>query len=105
MVTPILLYGCEAWGNENIDVIGKLYIRYCKYVLHLKPSTPTCMVLGEVGRGPLNLEMKIRMLRYWNKLLDPLSSKLNCKFQVFVSPSSPRTLFFTLVVVYREAFE
>ena len=21
MVTPILLYGCEAWGNENIDVI------------------------------------------------------------------------------------
>ena len=34
-VTPILLYGCEAWGNENIDVIEKLYIRYCKYVLHL----------------------------------------------------------------------
>ena len=21
MVTPILLYGCEAWENENIDVI------------------------------------------------------------------------------------
>ena len=21
MVTPILLYGCEAWGNENIDGI------------------------------------------------------------------------------------
>ena len=25
MVTPILLYGCEAWGNENIDVIEKLH--------------------------------------------------------------------------------
>ena len=24
MVTPILLYGCEAWGNENIDVIKKV---------------------------------------------------------------------------------
>ena len=36
MVTLILLYGCEAWGIENIDVIEKLYIRYCKYVLHLK---------------------------------------------------------------------
>ena len=82
MVTSILLYGCEAWGNENIDVIEKLYIRYhgyCKYVLHLKTSTPTSMVLGELGRGPMILEMKIRMLRYWNKMLDPFSSKLNCK--------------------------
>ena len=80
MVTPILLYGCEAWGNKNFDVIEKLYIRYCKYVAHLKTSTLTCMVRGELGRGPIFLEMKIRMLRYWNKLLDPLSSKLNCKF-------------------------
>ena len=64
MVTPILLYGYEAWGNENIDVIEKLYIRYCKYVMHLKTSTPTCMVLGELGKGPMILEMKIRMLRY-----------------------------------------
>ena len=39
MVTPILPHGREAWGNENIDVIEKLYIRYCKYVLHLKTST------------------------------------------------------------------
>ena len=26
MVTPILLYGCEAWGNENIDGIIQYYI-------------------------------------------------------------------------------
>ena len=46
MVTPILLYGCEAWGgDENINMIEKLNIRYCKYVLK-KTSTPTCMVLG-----------------------------------------------------------
>ena len=59
MVTPILLYGCEAWENENMDMIEKLYIRYCNYVLHLKTSTPTYMVLGELGRGPMILEMKI----------------------------------------------
>ena len=51
MLTQILLYGCEAWRNKNIDVIEKLYLRYCKYVLHLKTSTPTCMVLGKSGRG------------------------------------------------------
>ena len=84
MVTPILLYGCETWENENIDVIEKLYISYCKYVLHLKTSTPTCMVLGELGRGLMVLEMKIRMLRYWDKLLDPFISKLNCKLYNFL---------------------
>ena len=79
MVALILLYGCEAWGNKNIYMIEKLCIRYCKYVLLLKTSTPTCMVLGELGRGPIILEMKIRMLRYWNKLLDPFSSILKSR--------------------------
>ena len=26
IVTPILLYGCKAWGNENIDIIEKIYV-------------------------------------------------------------------------------
>ena len=75
MVTPILLYGCEAWRNENNYMIEKLYIRFCKYVLHLKTSTPTCMVPGELRRGLMILERRIRMLRYCNKLLDPFISK------------------------------
>ena len=42
------------------------------------------MVLGELGRGPMIFEMKTRMLRYWNKLLDPFRSKLNCKLYKFL---------------------
>ena len=61
-------------GGENIDMIEKLYIRYCKYVLHL-PGT---------GRVPMILKMKIRVLRYWNKLRDPFISKLNCKLYKFL---------------------
>ena len=65
------------------------------------------MVLGKLGRGPMILEMKIQMLRYWNKLLDSFSFKLNCKFYkcLYHVPSSRRTLFFILVAVLREALE
>ena len=92
-------------GGESIDVIEKLYIRYCKYALHLKTSTPTCMVLGELGRGPMILAMKIRMLRYWNKWLDPFSSKLNCKLYKFLYHLHHEGHFSSPWLLYREAFE
>ena len=48
MATSILLYACEKWGNENIAMIEKLYIRYCKYVLHLKTSNPNLYGTGRI---------------------------------------------------------
>ena len=48
MATSILLYASEKWVNENIAMIEKLYIRYCKYVLHLKSSNPNLYGTGEI---------------------------------------------------------
>ena len=48
----ILLYGCEIWACEKMDVISKLQFRFLKLILGVKVTTPTCMVLGEVGRYP-----------------------------------------------------
>ena len=38
----ILLYSCEVWEYENIDMIEKVYSKYLKFILHvnLKSSTP-----------------------------------------------------------------
>ena len=47
LIMPILLYGCEIWGFENITMIEKIHLKYLKYILGLKQSTPTCMVLGK----------------------------------------------------------
>ena len=44
-VVPILLYGCEVLGFENIDIIERI---------HLK-STAHYMVYGELGRYPLRV--------------------------------------------------
>ena len=56
MVKPILLYGCELWGFGNNDVL-----KFCKMILSLKTSTPNYMIYGELGRNPVEIDIKIRI--------------------------------------------
>ena len=39
-VLPVLLYGCEVWGCEKNIVLDTVYLKFCKYLLGLKTSTP-----------------------------------------------------------------
>ena len=54
LVLPILLYSVKSEGSK-ISKVKKSYIWIFKSILCLKPSTPTCMVLGDKGRFPLSL--------------------------------------------------
>ena len=67
-IVPILLYGCEVWGYENLEVCERMQLKFLKIVLHLRRSTPTCMVLGELGTYPVSLDAKCKMLTFWYKL-------------------------------------
>jgi hypothetical protein len=40
-----------------------------KTILRLKVSTPNFMVYGELGRYPLEIDIKVRMISYWYKLI------------------------------------
>ena len=48
MVSPILLYGSEVWGCENVNIINQFQLKYCKMVLKLKTSTPNIMIYGDL---------------------------------------------------------
>ena len=78
-VAPIILYGSEIWGYENLDIIEKLQKKFCKFILKLKDSTPTCIAYGELGRYPLTGIIKSRMISFWCKLRTGKKSKLSCK--------------------------
>ena len=64
VVLPVLLYGCEIWGFENLAIIEKVHLQFLKYTLHLKNSTPLCMIYGELGRIPIECEIKKRMIKF-----------------------------------------
>lgn len=79
MLQPILLYGCEVWGFSNLSLIEKLHLKFCKYILKVHSKTPNCMVYGELGRYPLAINVKARIIALWvncithgNKLMSQL---------------------------------
>jgi hypothetical protein len=55
MGKPITLYGCEAWGFGNNEIIERLHLKFCKLLVHLKTSTPEYMVYDELGRYPIRI--------------------------------------------------
>jgi hypothetical protein len=64
VVEPILLYGSEIWGYENIKIIEQVRLQFCK-----RTTPHNFMVYVELGTFPLEIKVKMRMVSYWNKLL------------------------------------
>jgi hypothetical protein len=62
---------------ENIDILEKVHVKFCKLLLNLKTSTPNFMLYGELGRYPLNITVKLKILSFWSKLIDGKQSKLS----------------------------
>ena len=76
MIEPILLYGSEVWGFENLKIIEQMHLKFCKRILKVRNTTPNFMVYGELGRFPLQIRVKCRMISYWCKVVNN-SSKLS----------------------------
>lgn len=87
LVAPILTYSSEIWGFENKSNIEKIQLQFCKKILNLRSSTPNFMVYGELGRYPIEISIKLKMICFWFKLVnntDKLSGKLyNLMFNMY----------------------
>jgi hypothetical protein len=42
--------------------LEKVHVQFCKLLLDLKTSTPNVMVYGELGRYPLTVKLKARLI-------------------------------------------
>ena len=69
LIVPILTYGCEVWGFENLDVIEKLHVKFMKVLLRCSKFTPSVMLYGDLGRFPLEVTVKAKMISFWNRLI------------------------------------
>ena len=77
LVGPILLYGCEIWGFDNLSQIEKFHLKFCKQLLRLKSNTANCMVYGETGRNELRATIEKRMIIFWYKIANSKNHKLS----------------------------
>ena len=62
--------GCEVWGFCKADSFERFVISFFKSVLCVKQSTPNSFVYGELGIFPLIIERKVRIVKYWIKILN-----------------------------------
>ena len=76
-ITPILLYGCEVWGYNDLKKVEAVQLMFSKQILRLNNSTASCIVLGELGLAKLETIVHQRMLNYWARLQAGKQSKLS----------------------------
>ena len=79
-IMPIMLYGSEIWGFENPDCLELNHLKFCKSILRLKNSTPNFMIYGELGRFPLSISIKVRMIKFWCKIVTGKRLKFSSLF-------------------------
>ena len=76
MIVPILLYGSEVAGFENSDILERLCTQFYKIILNVKKSTPNCILYGELGRYPFSIQIKPRMIGFWQRLVNGKQDKI-----------------------------
>ena len=89
LILPIITYGCEMWGFGNNDLVRKLQLKYYKIVLKLRQSTPSQMIFGEIGKHPLDVTIKNRIMNFWFRLVEPQNNRklsaivYKCLYQMY----------------------
>ena len=68
-VLPILTYGCEVFGFENCGLLETVHTQFLRNILKARKSTPLYMLYGELGRFPIELTIKCRIINYWVRLI------------------------------------
>ena len=78
VVTPVVLYGSEIWCYEECEILEKPNLQFCKIILCLKKSTCNVVVYGELGRYPLLIAAKMRIMSFWARLITSQETKISC---------------------------
>ena len=68
LVIPILLYGSEIWGYEDPKQLQVMLNHTLRRYLRLHKTTPSCMLIGELGLKEVSQYIENRMLNFWYKI-------------------------------------
>ena len=86
-VLPILTYGSEVWGHEGLDMLERVHTDFLRRITNCRKSTPKYMLYAELGRHPIEITIKQRMVNFWTRLITGKISKLSYNIYVFMLKS------------------
>ncbi|KAL4221122.1 hypothetical protein ACF0H5_019381 [Mactra antiquata] len=69
-VGSILAYSCEIWGFGKSNEIERIHLKFLKKIINVRSNTSNIAVYGELGRYPLYITRRLRILKYWLKIID-----------------------------------
>ena len=79
IIKPILLYGCEIFCHENLNLLDIFYAQLLRRTLVVNKSTPHYMIFGECGCTPPSVDAQKRALVYWLKTAHSISLANTCQ--------------------------
>ena len=73
------LYGCEIWGFENSQITENLHHDFLRQIINInfRKSTPIYMLHAALGRHPIQIYIKSRMIGFWLSIVNGKESKLS----------------------------
>lgn len=96
-VLPILTYGCEIWGFENTNILERIHTDFLRRITKSRKSTPLYMLYGELGRYPLYINIKTRMLQFWNRILSGKQEKIVNMMYSYISSIDTNSKWVTFI--------
>ena len=82
MVNPIMNYGSEIWGFHKAPDIERVHTRFLKQLLGVRQQTTNAAVYGELCRFPFIIIRKIRILKYWFRIVKKPGSLMHKVFML-----------------------
>ena len=75
-IVPIVTYGCEVWGFEDLERVEIFHRKFLKRLMGVGYSTSNCFAYGECGRSDLRGVILSRMVGFWLRLRDGKPGKI-----------------------------
>ena len=100
LVLPILMYGSEVTGFENHNMLERLCLQFYKIILNVKKTTPNLILNGELGRHPVSIDIKARMIGFWQRIVNGKPDKISSKLYRILLSMHNRDIFHSKWLMY-----
>ena len=86
-VLPILTLGSEFWGYESLEMLERVHTDFLRRMSECRKRTPKYMLYAGLGRYPIKITIKQRMVSFWTRLITGKISKLSYNMLLFILKS------------------